>query len=267
MFIQKPIWWLQCFHGHNRSALNPYGVQDFWIDDANAKNTLDRVISEAVTAGADTLLLNRPIGTSGYTHVSAGGTDLITESRKEIYREANTQINIMPFIGSSIHSTSNLIGYPHPQSELVFSHDGKQWRAALGAWISMGIQNFAFDASSKSDRSKLFTDAYPILKSQGINIIGEAIPRTSAAVPNYPVVEKMPWLATHAYFEQSGMNNAGVKFTTPVYVWFDWANSKYGSRADRIRLVLKYLTRGFSVITNDPDMFEIAMRFYEAHKK
>lgn len=273
---------------------NLSGIVNWWRGPDAVEHMLAK-IDEGYQNGARWFMVNRPMGTLGYTHVPGGSWLSINAAKREqlvdrlnaaLLDRYPEPVNMVWFIGSELKDPRSLYGWSptHPE-EYYRVGDHETWgqrvgtRSTLGGWISSGASGLAIDASAGTAESDHFITLFNQLLRPpfAVTLIGEMYPlrwrspgnpyRNADGTPqiDFERLEKMPWLAMHLAFTERwpvqfapGMKSLNPE-TTRVYVWMERATLYYGDPDARRALMRDLvLNRGVIPITYDPVMFRAA---------
>ena len=268
---RKPWGWVQLYNGRNQTIENPGAIQPWWNDPDRAYDGLYKRVKSLFDVGARKIMLNRPHGSSGNTHVSGASWFTMKSFQQEAIKRIVQEfpdVRFTPFIGSALHKQDDLVGYRDNQDNShitwMFSiYNGVKadaWRNTILEWHKAGIRDFVLDAAAMTDRRDHFVKVHKILEAGGINIVGEAIPRIDRHKPISKYTEAMPYMCTNQFFEDSHMEREGVRFNpsnTRIMLWY---NSHISDEPEDFKYhkdkMDQYIKRGLIPVLSDPEMFE-----------
>lgn len=295
---RTPMWLINTFTGQRSSPVHPEGnsrgIANWWRGD-NAVDELLARIQQGYDLGARWFLINRPMGTPGYTHVpGASWLTLEDEKREELPNQLvdalldhfDEPVHTVWFIGSDMSDPRSFEGWTGNESINYYGvGEDDTWeelistRTTIGGWLSTGASGLAIDHSGSS----LERDHYIRLSRAlgqfpfNMNIYGEAYPfeygdngRVQRGVANTPILHEesitsMSWFGTVRYFEMMWPEGTRDECfpvdteNTRMFIWFEASPLVYGNEDARRDLVNEYMDLGLIPITNDHVMFTEAL--------
>lgn len=273
-WTREPWWVVSCYTGV-QTAGNPYGLVPAWNDPARAESWLRERFAEAVAAGAKVVLLDRPMGGTGRSHVTGASWLTIPEWRRvilaRVVKSFAGHLRVVPFVGTSLVAADRLEGWTTGNNASVLMdpkgacfHDSQ---VTIAGWGSALVEYIALDhAGARAhggmlDKAKFYAGADENKFDHQGRFVGKAIPLLGGA-PDMDLVERMPWLATHQFIDANG----GRRWTfdpktTRVYVWFNGDARNYGTDRDIERLVDGYCRRGVIPIINHAGGIRVGKRW------
>lgn len=275
-----PACFTQTFAGRGPGVTSPIGLAPWWVDPATSGPVLGSRLADADAMGAQFVLINRPMGTTGRAWVPGASFYTMRQHQRDATTRAVAEhpgTPIAPFVGSFIRDarvlegwTPNTDAYPSPDDPFGVLFDPSKphacaasWETLVG-WMSVGVRTLILDSASRNWQH--FASMADHLRALGIRLIGEAIPH-DGHWPEPKAVTAMPWMALHQFMaDRAHPERAAWKFdpdTTRVFVWLNDQTAHYGDEKARTALVTDYLRRGLVPITNDPVMFNAARDWAE----
>ena len=267
---RQPWMFTQTFHDENRNVY-PNGSQDWWMDFERSSEVLVQQAKLAASVGCKRLMMNRPAGTNGISHVPGANWLPLAEHQRDAIIEASGYAEIVPFSGSAItDNPRSLRGWTQRDQDdfsWLFdpSKNAANWIENTAGWIGAGTSTFVLDAAALPDRLKHYTRAAKALRKSGITLIGEALPK------NNWYLRSMPYMAAlHNLMQPTRRNKRVNPKTTRCFVWWigtskEWVNAT--TFDEQRTLMLDFIGRGFIPVLpateQGAELYQIAMRAYE----
>lgn len=277
---REPMWLVQCFAGGPmRGPDNPAGLSPNWNKPAEeAVAWLRNEIVKGYQHGARWFFLNRPMGTDGVGHVSAGSWLTIDAHKRELMadlfrRLANGElgepVHVVPFIGSGLVSADSLQGWDAsysagPGGLLGEARNGRMTadsQVTIGGWLSAGVGALAIDNSAASDERHHFLNLHRrLVEAFGVPVMGEAYPTVvggGIVVLDATLAYTMPWVATLSYMEhpsRAGWFRAADPSRTRLYIWTDQRISLIDVEAAK-----RWVDKGYILITQHPELYAYSL--------
>lgn len=298
---REPMWLIRAFSGL-RDDGNPSGAARWWRDDD--PQAVDNMLAQIKTGyghGARRFFVNRPMGTTGTSHVSgAGWLTLSDQKRLELppavvdflLDPATEPVSIVYFIGSELRDPRDLLGWQEPRDDEFYMLGETEpfdrliaTRTTIGGYLSLGAGGLAIDHSSPVDERQHFIRLANLLRGDPfrLQIMGEAFPlvsnRNGAILRDdegYPVLDvkslsAMSWVAASNYIRHPVRWPIGTRTetwppdreTTRVYEWIYGGANNFGeTEQDRRDYIRLAMRDNLIPITHIPEMFDEAMKIY-----
>lgn len=268
---RRPWMFAQLFHGDNRTE-QPNGSQAWWMDPQRSGDELTKRVTLARDLGAHHIMLNRPAGTDGSTHVPGANWLPLQEHQRQAIRQASAiGPELVPFSGSTVSEDPRSIkGWTQANPdgfEWLFKPDkhAASWIQNTAGWLSVGTKTFVIDAAVKDDRIDHYQTVSAGLLQSGITTVAESLP-TGQNIPRN--IYRMPYLEQ---VDLSMRRHPQLRLnpeTTRCYVWWIGERSVGIENLDQeIKLLHDFMDRGFipviSAVESKVDLFEVAMKKYK----
>lgn len=263
-WTREPWWVVSCYTG-NQTAENPYGLVRDWNDESRADGWLRSRFAEAVAGGARVVMLDRPMGGDGLSHVTGASWFTMPVWKRQLLARVigsfADHLEVVPFVGTSLVSATRHEGWTtaNGAKNLLAPEVLDDSLATLGGWSAAGVRRFVFDnAAADAGKPDGKADFYGKMTTD--LFAGEAIP-TVMGWPVMRLVNSRPWLATHEFIERVGPRWSFDPQTTRVYVWLNGDPAGYGSARERRRLVESYCRRGFIPVMADAGAMRVGKKY------
>lgn len=279
-FSREPLWFIQCSIGIKNSG-DPLerGRAPWWYADDGVDRLVEKIL-QAREIGAKRFFCNRPGGDNGpdVPNVGASWLTMDAKRRGELTDKLADLLADYPEIEIYWHVGSDLADPREFTSGLAYREEGfyplgdtssadriNGTRATMGGWISTGADGLSLDYTAQPFKRDHMIRLAESMRNGPFRfaIIGEAIPcvrKGDEWVPDYPALDKMPWVTTMGNFERRFPKTPTFdREQTRIIGWFAGAGSDYGEPAERVHLVQDTMELGLIVATCDEVMFQAAM--------
>lgn len=297
---REPMWLIVAAAGLRNSSFHPednrLGLLNWWRGDNAVNNLLDQ-IDQGYQVGARWFWIDRPMGTSGTSHVPAASWLTIDEKKRaEITTKLNDTlldkydepVHVVWFVGSDMKDPRSIEGWTDRTADEHYKlGGGETWeqrlatRATIGGWISTGASGIGIDNSAHSREREHFIELFHQLVRPpfGLTMYGESFPLLPASsggparnadgtvMLSMEHMEQMPWVATEVLIADRwpvtwspGVASLDVD-STRAFIWLHESTTRYGNPEQRKQRIRRWLDRGLIPITMDAVMFREAKEY------
>lgn len=254
------------------------GVSNFWRG-PNAVTWLVERLQEFYDAGVRKIMMNRPMGNSGWSYVPGGAWNTIPQYKRDSmvtqlkpWLQEHPDVTFGIFIGSRWLTLDTLVGYhegmgPYPGITNGFDpqipFELAAWHQVFDPWYDIGVRWVLLDAGAQPANRDWFLRLAKYEKDQrNVEVTAEAITNSVPHHKQASWIAKAPEFIEHPNrpFAQLGPVALDTSAKTTWYAWLhlndleEVYNNGYVSTNDPAQYIQTLINRKYSIITSYNDL-------------